>query len=109
MTDPWSDGRAILGVYEMTTEPKMSQNATLKEWSPHVELSPKQRKVLHALIEGARVIKAACAGDVVRETVHRWLRTDPAFRAAYNAEVMELQMAVECQLMALAPKAATVV
>jgi hypothetical protein len=114
---PWKPGtperwpvRQILSAYEerlaeaeqMSHE--MSQNAT-----PIDALSGKQERVLTLLLTGASVSDAASAAEVARETVHRWLREDYGFQAAFNRGRKELREAMQARLMALAGKAADAV
>lgn len=58
-----------------------------------------------ALLAGQPVTAAAGAADVARETVHRWLKDDFQFRAAYNAARNELRDAWRVKLDSLAEKA----
>ncbi len=61
-------------------------------------LTPKQLVVLDQLIVGKTVTKAAEVVGVDRTTVHRWLREDWAFQAAYNAAQRDLRREVEARL-----------
>jgi hypothetical protein len=54
------------------------------------QLSVPQQAALSALFSGKLIRDAAAASGVHRVTVGRWLRSDPAFRAAYNAWRQEL-------------------
>ncbi len=66
--------------------------------TPHgtgYELNSKQLIVLEQLVAGATITHAAETGAVDRSTVHRWLREDYAFLAAYNAARRELSREVE--------------
>ncbi len=56
----------------------MSHNATT------LELSPKQRRAVEALVASGEVRAAAQVAGVSRETLHRWLR-QPGFLAAVRA------------------------
>ncbi len=47
-------------------------------------LKPKQRVALTALLTGQTVTQAAAAAGVDRTAVHRWLRSNDAFRAALD-------------------------
>ena len=48
-------------------------------------LSPPQRRAIEKLTAGDTVIDAAKAAGVTRSTLHRWLKDNPHFAAAYNA------------------------
>ena len=80
----------------------MPQNAT-----PSADaLTPSQEKALSALLAGKSVTDAAAAAEVDRTTVHRWLKDDFGFRAAFNRERRRLREAMQSRLMTLAEKAA---
>lgn len=49
------------------------------------KLSIPQRQALTALVSGTPVVTTAQQVGVHRTTVHRWITSDPLFRAAYNA------------------------
>lgn len=53
--------------------------------TPAGELSDQQKMTLAEINMGQPLRKAATAAGVHRATVYRWIKTDPAFRAAYNA------------------------
>jgi hypothetical protein len=78
----------------------MLQNAT-----PIDALSPSQETVLTVLLTGKSVTDAATAAGVDRTTVHRWLKEDFGFQAAFNRARRELREALTAKLMALAEKA----
>lgn len=61
-------------------------------------LSPVQLKALASLIRGATVTDAAAEADIDRTTLHRWLRDDAEFIAAYNAARAELQRSTRAAL-----------
>lgn len=52
------------------------------------ELSPKQLKVIDLLLQGKSQSEASREAGIAQETVNRWLngRTNPYFRAVYNAK-----------------------
>jgi hypothetical protein len=79
------------------------QNST--PHGPAQGLSPKHSIVLKQLLAGATVTKAAMAGGADRSTVHRWLREDAVFQAAYNAARRDLSREVEARLPHLAEMA----
>ena len=68
----------------------------------HPTLTPSQEAALQALLIGNTVTAAAQASGVDRTTVHRWLKSDPEFRAAYNRKRMEMRQAQESKLLAIA-------
>jgi hypothetical protein len=49
-----------------------------------LRLSPRQQVALHRLFDGATIRDAAEAAGVDRRSVHRWIREDYNFCAAYN-------------------------
>jgi len=81
-----------------------TQQISTQDGNGH-ELNLKQIIVLEHLIAGATVTKAAEAGGVDRTTVHRWLREDCTFLAAYNAARRDLSREVEARLPHLAEAA----
>jgi hypothetical protein len=76
----------------------MQQNTTLP--TPP-ELEPKQARALEQLLVGATVSRAAEAAGVDRSTVHRWLRHDFDFLAAYNGAQRDLRREAENRLLRL--------
>ena len=85
----------------------MPQNAT-----PNQErevLKPEQINALERLLLGETVTAAAKAVGIDRSTLHRWLRKDFEFQAAFNRRKRELAEAVQVRLLSLADKAAAVV
>jgi hypothetical protein len=77
----------------------MQQNATEAEAS---SLTPNQLKAIEALMRGASISGAAAAAGVDRTTVHRWLRDDVEFLAAYNAARRDLADGIQGELRGLA-------
>jgi len=65
-------------------------------------LSAQQNEVLASLIAGGTIKDAAQASYVHRSTVHRWITTDPLFRAAYNAWQHEARESAKAKLLNLA-------
>ena len=57
---------------------------------PTTRLTPAQQMALHHLAAGASIRDAANKAGVGRRTLHRWMRDDPDFAAAYNAWRREL-------------------
>lgn len=70
------------------------------------KLSPVQLQVLQALLSGESVTAAARAGQVSRESVHRWLREDFDFQAAYNQGCREISKEIQDVLLITARHAA---
>ena len=48
-----------------------------------------QQRALMLLSEGQSISRAAVNAGINRGTLHRWIKSDPQFRAAYNAWQME--------------------
>jgi len=69
-------------------------------------LEPKKEAALASLLSGATVTRAAEAAGCSRNSVHRWLKGDHAFLAAYNRGRKELRDATSTRLLALAEVAA---
>lgn len=76
----------------------MSRNATNSTASG---LSSAQDIALSALLAGQTVTAAAERAGVGRETLHRWLRKDKAFGAAYDDGKAELRDMARVELHAL--------
>jgi transposase-like protein len=72
-------------------------------------LSHRQQAALAALSNGRTIRDAAKSIGVNRNTVARWLRTDPRFRAAYNAWRQELIDSTRSRLLRTAELAAAAV
>jgi len=64
-----------------------------------------QEAALAALLGGQTITAAAAVAGVARSTVHRWLREDDSFAAAYNARRAELRDAAHARLLGLTDKA----
>jgi len=77
----------------------MPQNTTPEK------LTAQQERVLERLLTGETVTAAAEAVGVDRSTVHRWLREDLKFQAAYNRQRRELQEAYAARMLSLADHA----
>ena len=85
----------------------MPQNAT-----PNHErevLTPEQINALERLLVGETVTATAKAVGIDRSTLHRWLRKDFEFQAAFNRRKREIAEAVQVRLLSVADKAAAVV
>jgi hypothetical protein len=72
-------------------------------------LSVTQRAALAALASGKTILDAAASAGIARWTLHRWLRDDPDFRAAFNAWRHELIDSTRARLLRTAEAAAAVV
>ena len=75
----------------------MQRNATTGE-SERADLPPQQIQALSALLTGAAITAAAEAAKVERATVHRWLRDDWAFQAAYNGLRRDFRREAEARI-----------
>jgi hypothetical protein len=72
-------------------------------------LTTPQLAALTALLAGRSVTAAAAQAAVSRSTLHRWLRNDWAFQAAYNRSKRELLETAQARLLELADAAITTV
>jgi transposase len=63
-------------------------------------LSTDQEQALEWLIGGGSIAEAAQFAGVTRQTISRWMRTDPDFRAVYDAWKMESSQMLEGRLIA---------
>src|SRR3954453_17477938 len=86
----------------------MGRNETLPAVQPAQELGPAQELALDALLGGKSVTAAAAAAGVSRQTLPRWLRSDPALIAALNAGRLELLQVTRGRLLQLGAKAGSV-
>lgn len=68
-------------------------------------LSTQQRIALSALIEGKSIKLAAKNAGVHRSTLHDWIKTDPYFRAAYDAWQQEAKESAKARLASLVDRA----
>ena len=73
------------------------------------ELTGPQRTAIEWLTAGETAVSAAAAAGVSRSTVHRWLRADAAFQAAYNAWQADVAATARARLLGLADAAVTTV
>ncbi len=83
----------------------MPQNAT----SEKEQLTAPQVVALAALMEGRTVTDPAEAAGVDRTTVHRWLKADFAFIAAYNGAMKQLRDETQLRLVNVALRASETV
>ncbi len=91
----------------MEADLDMTQNDTEKIGQE--QLSPAKLQVLQGLLSGDSVTDAAKAGQVSRETVHRWLREDFEFQAVYNQGRREIAEEIQDVLLVTARQAADTV
>ncbi len=72
----------------------------------HSQLSIPQERAIELLLSGANVTESAKAAGVARETVHRWMKDDWDFIAAWNRAKRELAEVASARLFAVSAKAA---
>jgi len=68
-------------------------------------LSAPQNEALAALVAGKTVKDAAEIAGIHRATLHRWITTEPLFRAAYNAWQHEARESSKARLLSVAQTA----
>ena len=84
----------------------MSQNLPAPTDQPEFENLPlDQQLALSALADGCSYTDSAERAGVARCTLWRWIRSDPAFAAVYNAWKQELTDAARTKLLTAAPTA----
>ena len=83
----------------MTTKPPKTSG------QPDSTLRPKQELALVELLSGRSVGAAAKAVGVARQTLSKWLKNDPLFIAALEAERAELRRQTSARLLKAAEKA----
>jgi len=72
-------------------------------------LSTPQRTALTALIRGSNIKDAAQTAGVHRTTLHRWISSNPTFRAAYNAWQHECKESTKTKLLSVVQDALSTV
>ena len=72
-------------------------------------LSPSQRTAIEMLTSGHTAIDSAKAAGVNRVTLHRWLKSDATFQAAYNAWQQDALATARGRMLALTDAAVTAV
>lgn len=72
-------------------------------------LSVAQHAALQALSSGQTIQDAAGCAGVARNTITRWLRRDPIFRAAFNAWRQEIVESTRARILKMASDAASTV
>jgi hypothetical protein len=70
-------------------------------------LSDEQQRALGLVTQGVSIREAGKQLGMHRGTIYRWLKTDPHFRAAYNAWQLEQQESCRAALMKAAEEAVT--
>jgi transposase-like protein len=70
-----------------------------------IVLAKEQQAVLEGLVMGKSVTEVAQAAGVGRTTIYRWLKNDPAFRAAYNQWHEQMQENTRSRLLMMLDKA----
>jgi hypothetical protein len=100
-----SDGETPIQA-ETSSTPLAAQSSAAGRFR---SLTPVQQTALAALSEGQTIRDAATAAGIHRVTLGRWLKTDPAFRAGYNAWREELINSTRGRLLHTAVLAAAVV
>ncbi len=69
------------------------------------DLAPEQERALALLAAGKSAAEAAREIGVHRSTLHRWMKGNPAFAAAYNQWHEEMRQTTHSRLLMLAEKA----
>ena len=69
------------------------------------KLGPEQQRALEYLLDGSSVAETARSMGVARSTIHRWIKNDPVFRAAYEEWQEEALASVRSRLLALTDRA----
>jgi hypothetical protein len=72
-------------------------------------LSPPQRTAIERLTSEQTVVSSAAAAGVSRSTLHRWMKEDATFQAAYNAWQRDALVTARGRLLALTERAVTAV
>ena len=70
-------------------------------------LSPPQRTAIERLTSGHTVVSSAVAAGVSRSTLHRWMKEDATFQAAYNAWQRDAVVTARGRILALTDTAVT--
>jgi hypothetical protein len=72
-------------------------------------LGAAQRAALELIFAGKSVAETAREAGVNRRTIHRWIKNDPVFAAAYNEWREEIEENCAARLAAMADKAAAAI
>ena len=89
--------------------PPVPEEACFDPDAAHKLLSIAQQDALAALMEGESIRGAAEKAQISRNTLTRWIKSHPAFRAAYNAWRQELVESTGARLLRTMHTAAEVV
>ena len=73
------------------------------------ELTIAQQGAIESLRNGCSFVRAAQDAGVSRSTLYRWVESDPAFKAAYNAWQSEMAESARARLLKLTDQAVDVV
>jgi hypothetical protein len=73
------------------------------------ELTIAQQGAIESLRNGCSFVRAAQDAGVSRSTLYRWVESDPAFKAAYNAWQSEIAESARARLLKLTDQAVDVV
>jgi hypothetical protein len=84
------------------TTPAPASTRPEESVNPPEVLSGPQALAVRAILEGASITAAARQADVTRQTVSRWRREDPGFRAVLAAGWRELRFLTYQRLIGLA-------
>ena len=72
-------------------------------------LPASKQAALQMILGGQTVAEAARVTGVTRMTIHRWLKSDPEFQAAYNEWQEQIIGSTQARLLAMTDKAAEAV
>ncbi len=70
-------------------EAAVHHNSSESDTIPNATLSPAQARVIAALAQGRTITDAARDAGLHRTTIHHWFRTEPTFKAAFEAAQRE--------------------
>lgn len=68
----------------MSTKRAVTEATPLVASASEIVLAKEQQLVLEGLVSGKSIKELAQSAGVGRTTIYRWMKHDPAFRAAYN-------------------------
>jgi hypothetical protein len=99
--------RAEQGAAEGTAEGTASFAAVSPAEALALALTAAQRTAIEKLTSGCTMIDAAKVAGVTRMTLHRWLKNDAQFQAAYNAWQQDAIATARGRMLALTDAAVT--